>query len=381
VPRWYRFGVRRLVDARITLRVAAGLAPLGVCLCPPLAHAYRTAAELSQFEGSDPIRWQQPHVLFDRGEGAAPDGVENGEEAAALRDAAESWGWQECQGPIVSNSGVRGVPIAPNDGVNVIAWVAAKDMPGDIPDDTPAITDVQYASDDDRNWTIAEADIYLNRDIAWGGTDGADLTTVLTHEVGHVVGLLHPCEPDGRDGAPDCAKGDFADSIMYPLYESSGALLSDDDRDGYCSLYETTDPALGCASLGCSTPDGGVPLDVEAASDAGTASDARASKPFGAACDTASDCADGVCVDDGEHGPVCTRACGADAGTCPAAWSCADVDEALVCVNRDSGLCHVAHPGSATGMRGGWFALLALVAVRFSRRRMPSGKSVNHHEV
>src|SRR5262249_20081925 len=78
-----------------------------------------------------------------------------------------------------------------------------------------------------------------------------DVSSVLTHESGHMLGLLHPCEFDGRDGAPDCVTAGIpASTTMYPVYDPAQGALSPDDSAGVCFLY----PRAPCDDSSC--PDG-----------------------------------------------------------------------------------------------------------------------------
>jgi hypothetical protein len=75
-----------------------------------------------------------------------------------------------------------------------------------------------------------------------------DFDSVITHESGHALGLLHPCEPGGSDGAPDCAHDLlFANTTMYPIYNPVQASLAPDDVAGDCFLY----PSGSCEVTGC----------------------------------------------------------------------------------------------------------------------------------
>lgn len=96
------------------------------------------------------------------------------------------------------------------------------------------------------------------------GTDEYLLDNVLTHELGHFLGLAHSTDPK---------------SIMYALYHGESAQLSDDDVTGICAIYPpagqraTIDglidqdpcdatPRHGFASA-CGSPDGGTVTETE----------------------------------------------------------------------------------------------------------------------
>jgi Pregnancy-associated plasma protein-A len=142
-------------------------------------------------------------------------------------------------------------------------------------------------ADSDRDGAIVDADIELNgvdfaisaNDMSLGtATCKSDLANTLTHEMGHLLGLEHPCRTGGDparvDGegnmVPSCGATTDAkilDATMYNFQdcgETKKATLSQDDTDAVCRIYPIAeDPkscdhvsdSAGCA--GCST--GGSP--------------------------------------------------------------------------------------------------------------------------
>jgi hypothetical protein len=56
-------------------------------------------------------------------------------------------------------------------------------------------------------------------------TTGAsqDIESIVLHELGHVVGLLHSCETEGKTGMPGCesAPAVYQQAVMYPAYDQS----------------------------------------------------------------------------------------------------------------------------------------------------------------
>lgn len=231
-------------------RIAACTLSLATCLAPASAYAYRTGEDSEALAGRGRVAWSNASVSFSMSEQGLPANVTKSEIENALSVAMAAWSSPDCSHiQLVFDGWTEGQP-EPRDEKNTIAWVNDWSERG-FPTLTPGNTVMQYRGHDDR-WDIAEADIFLNApDYGWTAADPASrkqtsIEAVLTHEIGHALGLLHPCEVDGADGAPDCAKEgeDVRATTMYPLYDSDQSSLSDDDVAGICYLYP---PAEDCA--------------------------------------------------------------------------------------------------------------------------------------
>ena len=216
------------------------------------AQAFRTAGDQQQFAGTDRVRWANGNVSYEINS-ALPPGLTQPEVDEVAKRALASWSSQPCGQITFALSQHSSVAAAPGDGVNTIQFVTQGWRTRGYDPSAAGITDVQYLKEDS-GWTIVEADIYINADnFSWipSGVpvDGSrDLDSVLTHESGHVLGLLHPCEVGGAYGAPDCASNpSYAATTMYPIYNPHQAMLSKDDIAGLCFLY----PGSSCALTGC----------------------------------------------------------------------------------------------------------------------------------
>jgi hypothetical protein len=219
------------------------------------AAAYRTAGDRADYAGSGPVRWTDGRIDYQLYVGVPSDMYLADVEAEVLRAVAR-WETPACSAVDFSYGGVTYVPAAPDDGQNTIQWLTSGWEDRGFAPDEAGITDVTYEQSGS-DWHIVEADTYVNAlDFQWvlGGTPPAgyrDVTSVITHESGHMLGLLHPCEIGGKDGAPDCAAaGVPPTTTMYPVYDPAQANLSADDVAGVCFLY----PRASCDQLGC--PDG-----------------------------------------------------------------------------------------------------------------------------
>lgn len=89
-----------------------------------------------------------------------------------------------------------------------------------------------------------------------------DLQSNVTHEVGHFIGLAHPCEL----GDAGCnAQSPFRDFVMFPsatLADFDKRALHPDDQAGLCAIYPTGKATVTCGSSddgggGCASAGGG----------------------------------------------------------------------------------------------------------------------------
>lgn len=385
-------GCRRSSTTTCPQQRAVGgvLVAAALSLAPATARAYRTSSDLPEFETQAAVRWAGDSVQFQVAGDLPPeyqiDGIDG-----AFRAALAPWNTASCGAITAGYVGFGSSKARHGDGVNTISFVFSG-WEALSPKEAAATTDVVYEHRASTGWRIVEADIYLNAQHynfaqgAWSSTS-KDLYTVLEHEVGHALGLLHPCEPDGVGGAPECAESQsFTSSVMYPFYQL-GRPLSDDDRAGLCFLYgcdptceAQTDcdgddcsnacPGAGCPKLECgssascsmpecrSTPEcaqpGGSPLGdpctkpsecesgvcsggfctPEKPAECSGGDCALQGAPLGAPCENSTDCAGGECLIGAKPYSICTRGCASEA-TCPGGWSCEQVTGEQVCAPAD----------------------------------------------
>jgi len=295
----------KLVSPSILFAVAGIL-----LLAPGTANAFRTAADQPQFAGTSRVRFKEDAISYVLN--LPMPNMTQDEVAQIAARALHKWSEPSCSRLVFGFSEQSSSMAVPGDGINTIQFVATGWQSRGYDPTAPGITDVQYEKDAAGQWVIVEADTYINGEnftwIASGTpTDGSrDLESVLTHESGHMLGLLHPCEIAGANGAPDCASDPtFSTRTMYPIYSESEANLSSDDVAGVCFLY----PGVSCEVSGC---------------------------PFGTVCrpeGCLEKCGDGVCTS-GEFctpdgcwpkdkcwGPNCKLSCEQD-GDCASGRSC-----------------------------------------------------------
>jgi hypothetical protein len=386
----------RQVPAAIAMVVAATL--VTVFADPAPARAYRVLSDQAGFEGYGRIRWATPIRFAIAPE--QPAEVTDADAVTALSAAFSTWHPTCAQFP-VENIGVGRTPALARDGIVTVQFIESADdwHTRGYADDLGAMTELEY---DVTNGSavIVDADIYVNAwAFVWGvePTDPSirDLQAVLTHEAGHALGLLHPCEVDGRD--PSCI-GVPRDTVMDPEYHGvSQRTLTSDDVAAVCDLYPA---APDCSAVNCGMSMLGDPC--AAASDCATglcgdlgscAASCGAGCSDGAACDTSapvpecrppggpygsqctrgSECEAGLCVLRDGVGS-CTRDC-SDAAPCPDDSECRPFADRTACVRRwrvSSGCSISAGPPAAA--RRTPTTMLALigfgvVVVRVARRR------------
>jgi hypothetical protein len=191
--------------------------------------------------------------------------------ATTLVDGAfNAWGNVSCDGQPPSITFMNRGPIECaarefNDGrkteggnANIIVfrddvWPEVSD-----PASTLALTTVTYNRS---NGEIVDADIEINGSSPLSTADAAsasafDLASILTHEVGHFLGLAHSTEPCATDGS-DCPTM----NALYRRGSTAYRTLEGDDHAGLCAIYPAgrtvTDnrciPQGGFSAL-CGTP-------------------------------------------------------------------------------------------------------------------------------
>ena len=395
---------RRVARAGRHVLRAAVVAAL-VVSGPSSALAYRTLADESS--GGAPPVWASSSVAWDLyvGDLSIAD-------AALLERAAfagfDAWEEPECSAASDRYMGLSTIPAVPGDGRSTISVVGEGWVERGFPDGRGATTDVRVRRHESGRVEIVEADLYLNFDQhALIDGDGIDLEGVLTHEIGHVLGLAHPCE-HGVPGTPECATADelYRTSALYPEHlGASQRHLSSDDQTGICALYPTaaTCPATcepgthceagrcvsDCIGTGCSTC-GETTCGRESCGDDAECTTGRCAEfgpaiamclPEGAtgtSCREPSDCASGLCllVESGATAArVCTQACELDAD-CGTGGRCVDAGSARVCApvrSSPSGCAVGGSIGSSSG--NGLLMVWALIwLARRARARVGEGR-------
>ena len=159
---------------------------------------------------------------------------------------------------------------------NVIVWIQDQWGDGSVRYDPQAValTTLTFVSDagatDDGE--ILDADIEVNAvnhafsTDPQGATGKYDIQNTLTHEMGHILGLDHPCYSgdlpdrpidDQANPIPDCdpvsaLPQSIRDTTMYPYSvpgETDKRSLSPDDIKGLCAIYPPDQDPKVCAPV------------------------------------------------------------------------------------------------------------------------------------
>lgn len=349
--------------------------------CPALG--YRTNADLAEITDSERVVWSTAVVTLEV-TGNSPGPFAQDATRLALQTALQQWDAPPCSALRLQLDANSGPAAAPGDGRNTVQWLTDGWLGGA---DSPSYADVQFEKSGSGAWTIAEADIYLNSKHPTFRDPGATadyLRAILAHEIGHVVGLIHPCELTATEGAPICSDA-HVKQLMHPLYSSMRTELSADDMAGLCFLYpiEASKPAkvpvqdsppntsvepdnichrnsdcpdgMHCSLMSCVGMVGELGDPCRHSGDCESSAcyrfcsgschsdeDCRAGeiceptagvkgacigerRGYGEPCQTADDCLSGYCVDGAAQTAICTRPCEENPTACPRDWVCEDL--------------------------------------------------------
>ncbi|UJR84270.1 Hypothetical protein I5071_63470 [Sandaracinus amylolyticus] len=382
---------------------------------PGAARAYRTYEHDSTV--AYPARWARREIAWELSTAELDGRLDAYTLQRAAVSAFATWESAECMPIDAELGGVAEMPARAGDGRNTIGVVSSGWVERGFPAGRGATTDVRLSRSSDGVATIVEADIYLNLadyEFAFGSASAEvlDVQAVLTHEIGHLLGLLHPCEHGGTSGAPDCAGSEaYAESAVYPTYEGESArTLGADDVAGLCALYASSaacSPACApdhecvdgrcvlasCADGGCSSAcDGGVcavdRCDVGTPCETGTCAIGGAARggcvepgSTGAPCAVGEECESGRCVSSESQAGYCTVDCATD-DNCAPSERCALVAGRRVCAPRaPAQTCAVGAPRARAGWVIPMLAMLALVLVVRARALRATRTNRDDHDL
>lgn len=240
------------------------------------ARAFRTTRDETAYSFlTNPVAWPSRAPTLTLHEGGSDD-LNEADALNAIRTAFATWTQPACTNVAPSIAGTTTATLADGDGESVVAWresdwAGLGYSPAEI-----AVTHMEYAQRTSTEWDLAGGDIALNgENYTWvleGGmpsSEFVDVQSILTHEGGHFLGLMHACEIDGTHGAPICpALVPATAPTMWPGYFGQlERTLERDDVDGICFLYPGPTVADGGVPADASTDDAGpAPPDSSASS-------------------------------------------------------------------------------------------------------------------
>jgi hypothetical protein len=363
------------------------------------AWAFRTIADYPEVPDDAQVRWPSGSFEFWT--------YEHGTDAVSAEALAETsrrafWAWQAapCARIATAHLGISPLSAEPGDGINTIEIVTEDWVGLGFPKDAAGANDLFFEERDDGSWAIVEADIYINAEhhvfttSSTPAEDERSLLGVLTHEAGHALGLLHPCEPDGADDAPECAPEDAPSDLMSPYYAADQLYPETEDVAGICYLYpacQTDDDCgegLRCQDAECVLRD----ADGDGVDDACNApnggeggqsnQDCPQNRPTGAECSESNQCEGGECLAGVEDVPICTLRCDKKDPVCPKNWTCSNVEDRSVCIPPNEGAgcdCALDRPhGSLKASHASAVSIIAGIGVvsllRLRRIRRGLGK-------
>jgi hypothetical protein len=211
---------------------AALLSLLALTCSGPAAADMRYAGEgfvaLLSDDG-EPLHWESAFVPMTVSLKGAPPGA-----FEAARRAFEGWegALRECGATLsfVLRQTQEEGRLSSSDGENLVFWGPGED-----------VARTRTYSPRGRPALITGFDIVLNSGKPWGeesdGRVGYDVQAVLTHEIGHVLGLADVCGPAGGPAAALTPNGVLAMYGWSRCGETSKRTLKAGDRRGLHYLY------------------------------------------------------------------------------------------------------------------------------------------------
>ncbi|MBX3192447.1 MAG: matrixin family metalloprotease [Labilithrix sp.] len=219
--------------------------------------------------GGAPLTWRSLPIVY-RFHAGGSEKLDMDLARDAVRAAFDEWSGVSCNGKKTSLAFVEGKDIRAMKPASKTAkgrepfgiYFRDDEWPhDDDEDESLALTNQTFGM---INGYIDYADIEINTKSRSFAVDdeeeGIDLQAVLTHEVGHYIGLTHSPDRDSIMVARYCASGDRCGRGA-----KAARALSDDDRAAVCALYPPSgiagvryQPAESCAA----SPAGMMPSNV-----------------------------------------------------------------------------------------------------------------------
>lgn len=393
------------------MRSAALLFFATLCVCSSRASAYQLLGSSWNPE-LGPVEY---HL-----EPSGSDDISDGSDLQALRESFRRWACipgSSLRFVESTQPGVKQVNL--DDGINTLFW--DEDGSFGLGPGTLGVTVGSAPAGPDATVIRDAADIVFNGfDSTWGTTQEdatggkVDVASIAIHEIGHWVGLGHPCDDPQET---QCLGPD--ESVMTPAYP--GGLFREplaDDINGLVAMYPSTDASrcdgpyrqgevcscndecvtgLLCVesltgasvcSPSCSADNANCPVGFACVLGPQPTNGAPApgvclrlgpdsQKPLSSICERDSDCEAGVCIATSVVGrTVCRKSCEADAD-CPLAYRCLEdvcvaqgASEGIICPDEpEEDGCSCSQSGQNTRQNTPMIGLAALILLGGSLRR------------
>jgi hypothetical protein len=238
------------------MRLWVAVLALGVTFAGT-ARAYRTLTDEPQLAiaGGEPVAWSQLPIRFEVHHQEA-DVIGAAELRAVLERGMAVWNASACTSGAFETVGATDRPAQLGDGRNTVQWVHSDWSAYGGP--RAAAATLTMFRNQAGDYSLVDADIYLNGERAWDAEMLDQIEGVLAHELGHALGLAHPCEEDGAQGAPRCEG--LPVTLMHPRYgDMQSFMLTADDEAGACFLYSTAASSTEPSGCSVASPGGGQP--------------------------------------------------------------------------------------------------------------------------
>ena len=244
------------------------------------------------------LRWDKSTIDWTIQNGGMV-GISNSDFQEALAAAFQSWEDVECSTIGFDYEGYKSWDSG--NGIHVYVQTNSWD---------PSVGDALAFALPDANWQgkVDSVDIVFNAvDAQWSvspnpGYGYTDVQGVVSHEIGHALGLDHPRDPES--------------TMFFSGGSTKLRTLEDDDERGACFLYPATyfDDGIACD-----------------------------------ACEESDNCASGYCLGWGGNEAFCGESCSSDS-QCPDGFHCQEINNDIPdqCI-PDNGYCHDAGGNIANG--------------------------------